>query len=313
MISEMYGRQLNVNDYFLCCLYDWSFSTVIVGRVYAEDKYMVFFNGKYHNILDVNIEQYVHRNKIYKLTGVNHLFAKYHQKNMLFPDMINELYFGIYYKTRDIFTEILGRPLYIGDFVMYKKKNAQFTARGVEYGIVVDQRHILTKFNTLKKVDLVYKVDVRTSEEDAVYKEIVSLYNQRMKDGRKVATHKELHIGDVYVRGAYTYIYIGKYHIKSNKDVRYSNVVKHVYLRLDTKRQKVAKLLIEMKNGNFSNLDSYIQSLYHNYAHAVPPNCFHLVDEPHFKSGYAGHLDLVPCDYTFGDDSGMIQMIRCND
>lgn len=297
VVSEMYGRDLKVNDYFLCCLYDWNFNTVVVGRVYGDTNYMVMFGGKYCNIYDCPSEPYVHRNKIYKLTGDTELFCKYHQMNTLNSDLIQEKYHGECITGKHKLLDIFGRKLCLGDFVFYKKKKTQLSSRGVSYGIVVDESHILTRYDVQEKPVLVYKVGERTKEEDVIYREIQGIYADKVKNYRDIKAHNDLKIGDVYRRGSYAFVYMGKYLVTELYDKKN---VKHVYLMLDMRRQKAAVLLKEMSKGDFSNLSGFINnsSTYHN----IVPNCFYFVDTPKFRSGYSMHIDLTPTDYVFNDE-----------
>lgn len=110
------------------------------------------------------------------------------------------------YQLRHNNLDIFGRPLYIGDFVIY-----DITSKGVKYGILVENKKVYCAEKGLVSPYHVYKVSNLSKEETDIYNDLKSLYSTRMMS--ILGYNKNHKPGELYIHsgGKQFYLYLGKY------------------------------------------------------------------------------------------------------
>lgn len=171
----------------------------------------------------------------------------------------------------DCITDILGRPIYAGDFIMYLDSYSKLVHNHIKYGIVIDPKHIFNEKSTVSKINHVYKIVDKEFFEENIYNSLLSEYkkHQYLQINN---TDKELEQGDVFRTNNNLYIYIGEYNfdiICNNTSIDFSDKVKDaeskkhkVYLKFDLNRTKAVNLYNSLNNFQCSQeqITSYIKS-----------------------------------------------------
>lgn len=171
----------------------------------------------------------------------------------------------------DCITDILGRPVYAGDFIMYIDSYTKLSFNHIKYGIVIDAKHIFNENSTVSKVNHVFKIQDKNEVEEKIYSSIISEYKQfQYLQINKV--NKELECGDVYRTNNNMYIYVGEYifnvlvnnpNIHFNKRVEDLVSKKHkVYLKLNLNVKKAVNLYNSLKTFQCSQeqISKYIST-----------------------------------------------------
>lgn len=171
----------------------------------------------------------------------------------------------------DCVTDILGRPIYAGDFIMYLDNYSTFVLNHIKYGVVVDSKHIFNEKSTISKVNHVFKIPDRDEVEERVYNSLVSEYKQfQYLQINKV--NKELEPGDVYRTNNRMYIYIGEYTfniLSNNSNLHFTSKIvdlmskKHkVYLKLNLNVKKAVNLYNSLRTCQCSQeeISKYIST-----------------------------------------------------
>lgn len=220
--NDIYNRKINVGDYILInptCNRPINLSSLKLMRVP-------------HNIpIDCTVE-------CYKIANPTHEFIElYNQTDNDFESQVDV------YRLNEIF----GRDLMAGDFVLALTGTNNFIKQNVYYGMVIDNKHILTLNGIIKKIPYVFKLDNLIKEEEEIYQELVYYYKdyqQRMIQN----VNKELEVGDIFEKNKLLYIYFGEYvfnvitddkSIDLSPDVKkYMNEYQKVFLRVDKRTKK---------------------------------------------------------------------------
>lgn len=171
----------------------------------------------------------------------------------------------------DCITDILGRPVHAGDFIMYLDSYSKLVFNHVKYGIVIDSKHIFNENSTISKVNHVFKIQDRNSIEEPIYNRLISEYKQfQYLQINKV--NKELECGDVYRTNNNMYIYVGEYTfnvLADNPNLHFTKRIedlvlkKHkVYLKLNLNVKKAVNLYNSLKTYQCSQeqINKYIST-----------------------------------------------------
>lgn len=292
-MKEVYKRELSVGDYCLFCVTHYRFDSVVVGKVLGDGNVYIKLNDE----LTVIKQDDTH---IYKLSGDLALFERYWNIGRQANEFVKEKYMGISYKEQDRITEIFGRPLSVGDFVMYRKNNVNFTKRGIEYGVVMDTQHILCYPDKIVKAKLVYKIEARTKEEDSLYKIIVDNYKDKQIRVLQNLEHTGLEIGDIFRKRNTAYVYMGEYLYTLEKEVCYSSrphkkrfrirsAVIQLYLRVNLETKSGQVLFNQLKQCDLTGIADYIQK--NSMIVKEFPRCFTMNLSKIRQGEYLGNLN----------------------
>lgn len=167
--------------------------------------------------------------------------------------------------------EIFGRDLVAGDFVLALVGTNNFIKKNVYYGMVIDNKHILTLNGIIKKIPYVFKLDSLITEEEEIYKKLVYYYRDYQQ--RSIQNvNKELEVGDVFEKNKILYIYFGEYVFNAMADdnvinfspevKKYMNEYQKVFLRIDKTTKKSLLFYESLKNGSLTTkgMSDYIAS-----------------------------------------------------
>ena len=295
-MKDILNRTLNIGDYFLYCIIPWDFSVVAVGKVEQDGNYYVRYDGKLvcvssKDTTDIPIcfgTKSLPKN-VYKLNGDNNLFDKYYNlgRNV---DEFGDYYYGVSLHYVNMATDIFGRPVNIGDFVMFKK-NGAFTPSGVYFGVLIDSSHVLTPRNTKEKCKYVYKIGSRDIEESKLYKQVAQLYNESLQVKLQHTERQAPKVGDLYRKNNYALLFLGVYISKiegTNNPILNSYGRKEgLYLIFNLKRKRDVDYLEELKSGKRTEVDEFIKNSNYHYS----PDCF-MVSEKPLNKNYIGHVDI---------------------
>lgn len=261
--NDIYNRKIDIGDYILVnptCNRPIDLSTLKLMKV---SDYIP---------IDCSIECYKIENP------TNELIQMYNQEDNIFENKID------IYKLN----EILGRDLVAGDFVLALIGTNNFIKKNVYYGMVIDNKHILTLNGIIKKIPYVFKLDSLIKEEEEIYQELVYYYRDYQQ--RSIQNiNKQLEVGDVFEKNKLLYIYFGEYvfnvssdnnFINFSPDVKkYMNEYQKVFLRIDKTTRKSLLFYESLKNGSLTPMDisDYIASCSlsnYNLQCLGLPNCY---------------------------------------
>lgn len=245
--NDIYNRQINIGDYILVnptCNRPIDLSTLKLIKV---PDYLP---------IDCSIE-------CYKIENPNdELIAIYNQGNN-----------NDFESKKDVYklNEIFGRDLAVGDFVLALIGTNNFIKKNVYYGMVIDNKHILTLNGIIKKIPYVLKLNSLIKEEEEIYKELVYYYRDYQQ--RSIQNiNKQLEVGDVFEKNKYLYIYFGEYVFNASTDnnlinfspyvKKYMNEYQKVFLKIDKTTKKSLLFYDSLKNGNLTSkaISDYIAS-----------------------------------------------------
>lgn len=261
--NDIYNRTINVGDYILVnptCNRPIELFALKLMRVRSDIP------------IDCNIE-------CYKIENPTHEFINlYNQVENTFDNKVD------IYRLNDVF----GRDLAVGDFVLALIGTNNFIKKNVYYGMVIDNKHILTLNGIIKKIPYVFKLDSLIKEEEEIYQELVYYYRDYQQRSIQNAK-KDLEVGDVFEKNKILYIYFGKYVFNASTDdklvnfspdvKKYMNEYQKVFLRIDRTTKKSLLFYDLLKRGDLTpkDMSDYIASCrLSNYSIECLglPNCY---------------------------------------
>lgn len=259
-LCDILGRPLDDGDYVLVILrYRYSdgdgLEDAYIGRI-AYGKIQVVIDGK---VVKPNVHAY-------KLEADKQLLYDYWKTGRSIEKLY--LYYGVNYRQTGTFTELLGRSLSLGDFVLCRRSTKYLTKDSLLYGVVVDTSHILTERGIRVKVGIVYKIEKPTKEEVLIHKKILTSFQNEQTLAVK-GVNEGLRKGNLYKNGNKVYVYCGDYKLKV---VRYNKLQSNnfisnqvwdlmgkdrfsLYIQIDCTKKLCQAFLDKLLSGNFTQED----------------------------------------------------------
>lgn len=101
--------------------------------------------------------------------------------------------------------DYFAQDLKVGDFVIYKTENKEMKNQ-FKYGILISDTKVFNEDKILERVYYVYKLSDLNEEENKLYQILAISYKQMFHSKKD----RNLSVGDVYVSGKDSYVYLGK-------------------------------------------------------------------------------------------------------
>lgn len=119
--------------------------------------------------------------------------------------------------------DFLGQDLKPGDFVVYRY-TGKYNRFSFKYGVIISETKVFTEDRIIERVFYCCKLSNLTDEEKIIYKNLSVEYQKTLQTSKTV---KQFRVGDVYISGKNSYIYLGKIDLVTNV-VRQSNAISNV-------------------------------------------------------------------------------------
>lgn len=146
--------------------------------------------------------------------------------------------------------DYLGQDLKPGDFVIYRYEKEK-SRYGYKYGVVVSDTKVFTEDKILERVFYVLKLNNLTNDEKVLYDDLVIEYQKTIQNSKKIKS-KKFSIGDVYISGKTSYVYLGKIDLITTV-VHQSNAISNVHFDKDKEYWVKLPNFIPMDFMNFKN------------------------------------------------------------
>lgn len=206
---EVTGRPLNVGDYVLA---NFVYRNYYGSNFGLKDIICKIGEHGLPVLNEKNIE--VDEKSLLELFGAKNLNKNFYvykldnptteEKGFLRFNTIENIS-NLYDSRRNNF-DIFGRPLCMGDFVIY-----DITSKNAKYGILVENKKVYSEEKGLFSPWHVYKVSNMNKEEMDIYNNLKNLYSTRMMS---ILSYSKTHTpGELYIHsgGKQFYLYLGKY------------------------------------------------------------------------------------------------------
>lgn len=255
--KDLYNREVYLEDYILI-------NIALKSYIDTSYLYLLQVSDYIQMIEDNRIYKYYsnYYNTCYKIESPSKDVIKYYENHRM----------SHFREPVDSVTDILGRKIKAGDFVFYITSRDFKSLNNLEYGLVVDSNHIFTTKSVIKKIDYVYKIEKRNTQEECIFEDLISDYN-KYQTMMLNSIKRELKVGDVYLTNSYLYIYFGELIFEVQNDsssyIQYSNSIKDninkkhkVYLRLKRTTNKAMDFYRDLKYNwvNEKQISDYISS-----------------------------------------------------
>ena len=276
---DKYNREVKPGDYILFIMdtlgIQHGMCTGQVAKISDINflEFPAYYSDKFDFVVNTLKERYT-SSTVYKI-----LCYKLEKVDSEILDKFNNGYLSKYLLSDDYeddsnkLYDILGRDLYIGDFVCFTKSNSDINT--LDYGIVIDEKHIFTSKGVKKRAKAVFKLKSLIDKEKEIYYNIKSEYKKYQNT--KIINNsfiKQITPGDIFRSNNSLYLYVGRYifhaTVVPNNNINsylmsklgfspnvneINNTLVDLYLKIDYSTKKGKLLYENLKNNTATQED----------------------------------------------------------